>query len=180
MSNSPSTPEDVCQHSSCATGQATPGIDTRAEHFCAWLDDWNKTHSYRPDIGDAFDAAFRAAWKLAVSPSPAHAGICETETESTAMNIYEQRLRAVLDVAQRYLPPDGIDASTALGEIIGLVDPWPSPDVGKAQAPSPAEHSGILQLMGDRCPCDRCEADRAAIAQSAPRPDLLEAGKEGK
>lgn len=40
--------------------------------------------------------------------------------------IYEQRLRSVLHVAQRYLPPDdGIDAKTALGEIVGLVDPWP-------------------------------------------------------
>lgn len=41
------------------------------------------------------------------------------------MNIYEQRLRAVLDVVMRYLPPDGLHAHEALSEIIKLVDPWP-------------------------------------------------------
>lgn len=37
----------------------------------------------------------------------------------------EQRLRAVLEVVERYLPPDGIPADAAMSEIIGLVDPWP-------------------------------------------------------
>lgn len=40
-------------------------------------------------------------------------------------SVYEQRLRAVLDVVNRYLPPDGIAVDLAMSEIIGLVDPWP-------------------------------------------------------
>jgi hypothetical protein len=40
-------------------------------------------------------------------------------------SIYEQRLRSVLDVVMRWLTPDGIDSGAAMGEIIGLVDPWP-------------------------------------------------------
>jgi hypothetical protein len=39
-----------------------PGVDTRAEDFCSWLDGWNATHSYPPAIGDAWDAAYRSAW----------------------------------------------------------------------------------------------------------------------
>lgn len=39
---------------------------------------------------------------------------------------YEQRLRAVLDVVRRYLPPDGITPGEAMGEIVQLVDPWPA------------------------------------------------------
>jgi hypothetical protein len=46
------------------------------------------------------------------------------EQQQTA--IYEQRLRAVLEVVRRYLPPDGIGEKRALSEIIGLVDPWPA------------------------------------------------------
>jgi hypothetical protein len=42
-----------------------------------------------------------------------------------APSIYEQRLRSVLDVVRRYLPPDGMTPGEAMGEIIGLVDPWP-------------------------------------------------------
>ncbi len=34
-------------------------------------------------------------------------------------------LRSVLDIVQRYLPPDGITEHDAMTEIIGLVDPWP-------------------------------------------------------
>lgn len=37
----------------------------------------------------------------------------------------EQVLRQILAVVQRYLPPDGIDAQQAIGEIIKLIDPWP-------------------------------------------------------
>lgn len=42
------------------------------------------------------------------------------------MSVYEQRLRAVLDVVLRYLPPNGLNAHEALSEIIKLVDPWPA------------------------------------------------------
>lgn len=34
------------------------------------------------------------------------------------------RLRRILDVVRKYLPPDGITKDAALGEIIGLLDPW--------------------------------------------------------
>lgn len=37
----------------------------------------------------------------------------------------EQALRQVLDVVQRYLPPDGPSVMDAMSEIIGIVDPWP-------------------------------------------------------
>lgn len=37
----------------------------------------------------------------------------------------EQVLGEVLSVVQHYLPPDGGTAHDAMGEIIGLVDPWP-------------------------------------------------------
>jgi hypothetical protein len=37
----------------------------------------------------------------------------------------EQVLEEVLSVVQHYLPPDGGTAQDAMGEIIGLVDPWP-------------------------------------------------------
>jgi hypothetical protein len=47
-----------------------PGIDGRAEKFCAWLDDFRATHGgLRPDIGDAFDAAYRMAWADAAAPA---------------------------------------------------------------------------------------------------------------
>lgn len=42
--------------------------------------------------------------------------------------VFEQRLRFVLDVVNRYLAPDGISIKKAMSEIIGLVDPWPSSD----------------------------------------------------
>lgn len=34
------------------------------------------------------------------------------------------RLRQIIDVVRKYLPPDGITKDAALGEIIGLLDPW--------------------------------------------------------
>lgn len=49
----------------------TPGVDARAVDFCAWLDQWNANHSYPPAIGDAFDAAYRIAWKRAAALPPA-------------------------------------------------------------------------------------------------------------
>jgi hypothetical protein len=38
-----------------------------------------------------------------------------------------QTLEAILSVVCRYLPPDGISREQAMSEIIGLVDPGPSP-----------------------------------------------------
>jgi hypothetical protein len=51
--------------------------------------------------------------------------------------IYEQRLRQVLDVVQRYLPPDGIGLHDAMSEINGLVDPWPGDTPLARQEPKP-------------------------------------------
>lgn len=45
------------------------------------------------------------------------------------------RLRQILDVVRKYLPPDGIPKDAALGEIIGLLDPW---GVGLDAAVKPA------------------------------------------
>lgn len=42
-----------------------PGVDTRAEDYCAWKAEWDKTHPYAPAEGDAFDAGYRFAWKRA-------------------------------------------------------------------------------------------------------------------
>jgi hypothetical protein len=42
--------------------------------------------------------------------------------------------------------------------------------VAASPVPSTEGHSAILQLAGDRCPCERCEADRrAAGVQEVPR-----------
>lgn len=41
-----------------------PGIDAIAEHFCKWLDGYKASRGYEPGIGDAWDAAFRLAFKL--------------------------------------------------------------------------------------------------------------------
>jgi hypothetical protein len=41
--------------------------------------------------------------------------------------IFKHRLRSVLEIVQRYLPPDGISAKTAMSKITALVDPWPWP-----------------------------------------------------
>lgn len=65
----------------------------------------------------------------------AFAGEASGVAEMPVRNVYEQRLRAVLDVVQRYLPPDGIATDTAMGEIIGLIDPWPD-GVVTAEAPN--------------------------------------------
>lgn len=54
-------------------------------------------------------------------------------THTATQGIYEPRLRSVLDVVQRYLPPGGIDAKTAMGEITALVDPWPGTVAGGKQ-----------------------------------------------
>lgn len=55
-----------------------PGVDGRALFFCRWLDDFVASHGgMRPAIGDAFDAAFRIAWKecrAALASAPAGAG----------------------------------------------------------------------------------------------------------
>jgi hypothetical protein len=66
---------------------------------------------------DSYDAgqAAIAALRSALSSIP------DVQVDS----IYEQRLRSVLDVVMRWLTPDGIDSGAAMGEIIGLVDPWP-------------------------------------------------------
>lgn len=40
----------------------------------------------------------------------------------------------------------------------------PASGVAPARAPSTEGHSPILQLAGDRCPCERCEADRQAAS----------------
>lgn len=71
--------------------------------YCAFL--WH--HGERTALEDQF--IYDATGKWPTKPS-----------------VYEQRLRAVLNVVNRYLPPGGIDATTAMGQIIALVDPWPS------------------------------------------------------
>jgi len=73
----------------------------------------------RKGIGTATE---NAAWLRAES---AISLLRSAMGEEQAQAIYEQRLRAVLDVVQRYLPTDGISKFAALQEIIGLVDPWP-------------------------------------------------------
>ena len=57
-----------------------------------------------------------------MTPTPSQAADLLAAAEAS---IYEQRLRAVLDVVNRYLPPDGIAVDLAMSEIIALVDPWP-------------------------------------------------------
>jgi len=56
-----------CRYSSSnrqpEAAERMPGTDGIAHHFCLWLDDYQKLRNYRPDIGDAYDAAFRTAWK---------------------------------------------------------------------------------------------------------------------
>jgi hypothetical protein len=42
-----------------------PGVDTRADDYCAWKTEWDKGHPYAPAEGDAFDAGYRAAWTRA-------------------------------------------------------------------------------------------------------------------
>ena len=48
-----------------APSAALPGIDDRASEWDAWHQEYKRTHGYEPGIGDAWDAAYRAAWKRA-------------------------------------------------------------------------------------------------------------------
>jgi hypothetical protein len=80
-----------------------------------------------------------------------HGEFAGEPVEVPAMRVSEeviarQRLRAVLDVVQRYLPPGGVSAHNAMSEIIGLVDPWPL-----TAAPSPitdaAAGGGVVEVL---------------------------------
>jgi hypothetical protein len=56
-----------------------------------------------------------------------------------SLQVFEQRLRAVLDVVNSYLPPHGVSAETAMTQIIDLVDPWPDGVTGTRQPPLPRD-----------------------------------------
>ena len=58
------------------------------------------------------------AWKAA-APTPA------AQAADSVLENAETALRKVLDVVQRYLPPDGPSIQDAMSEIIAIVDPWP-------------------------------------------------------
>ena len=101
--------------------------------------------------------------------------------------IYEQRLRQVLDVVQRYLPPDGIGLHDAMSEIIGLVDPWPGDTPLARQEPKPdavypvqpsSEAATALDAarawpcvggcwMNSGEPCGQCPASRRTLGLAA-------------
>lgn len=68
---------------------------------------------------------------------PAHGGHPPGDSRPCT---YEQRLRSVLDVVRRYLPPDGIGAKEAMGEIVALVDPWPGDAHGVTPHQTPKEN----------------------------------------
>lgn len=84
--------------------------------------------------------------------------------------MYEQRLRQVLDVVQRYLPPYGIALHDAMGEIIGLVDPWP---VAAPQSrPGEAATAHVWSLVFDY------PGENATTVGVADRDDLIEKLRE--
>jgi hypothetical protein len=56
------------------------------------------------------------------------------------------RLRQILDVVRKRLPPDGITKDAALGEIIGLMDPWAS-GLDVAVKPIKSQEAGDLDDM---------------------------------
>jgi hypothetical protein len=89
-----------------------------------------------PDYRDGYNHALQTVInRIRIEQALSASGMQGMEAPS----VYEQRLRAVLNVVQRYLPPDGIDQDVAMSEITGLVDPWPgaaatSPNEGGKQA----------------------------------------------
>jgi hypothetical protein len=48
------------------------------------------------------------------------------ESAASSEPVFEERLLAVLEIVNSYLPPGCIDAATAMRGIVGLVDPWPA------------------------------------------------------
>lgn len=201
---------DVCQHSSCATGQdrrqyyynviACRAIHATDPDCICWHDEGTGPLANHPE--------HQREWR--VSPSPAHAGICEPETELTeavARAIYAQWKHWT-----GWVP--WVDGGNSLNQDEArrlarkAIAGFRAPDVGKAQAPSPQRHSVLLKAAHDllmkqsrsgyvlnlleqtvfydeadcdgHCLMEDIASELAAIAQSAPRPDLLEAGKEGK
>jgi hypothetical protein len=72
-----------------------------------------------------------------------------------------QTLEAILSVVCRYLPPDGISREQAMSEIIGLVDPGPSPlpVQPEAEAMHAAWSAGYV------------EGEKAALEQPEQEPD---------
>jgi hypothetical protein len=105
---------------------------------------------------------------------------------------YEARLRAVLDVVRRYLPPDGIHASAAMSEITSLVDPWPEGAAGAPADPGAmwdrfiaayqedGGYNRVVNLLGNvaKFRVKFIEANAASAGEPAPLPDSGNGGQQ--
>jgi hypothetical protein len=147
---------DVCQHSSCATGQdgcAVHGLAHPCEACAVQLSYEQVLADHRRLVREldvllnGENAAPQASLCDIVSQlAAAHAGICEPETRDREAD----RLRFFDPAFNRWLDEGITDAGHTVWDQIGSVaDAWQgwmnriyyaaSPDVGKAQAPSPGD-----------------------------------------
>lgn len=65
---------------------------------------------------------------------------CVRAAATPPSQTYEQPLRCVLNVVQRYLPPGGLSKEEALSEIIAIVDPWPDQTIHSADTQGLNDH----------------------------------------
>lgn len=139
-----------CELEGCPVGvrpmtvSACPGIDTRAEDYCAWRDEWNKGHAYPPADGDAFDAGFRYAWKRA-RPLPVREGTKYDDVLLPFLSLMRKELHANSRKGDRpgWL---AMDANTALLEVY-----WHAAKLSAAvknnDCPAIMEHSADVANM---------------------------------